>query len=55
MKTKTWYAVVKIEWSNFGIEGETKEEAIANLKETFDAQYGIKLEDSEILEILEDK
>jgi predicted RNase H-like HicB family nuclease len=55
MKTKTWYAIVKIEWSNFGIEGATKEEAIANLKETFDAQYGIELEDSEILEIVEDK
>lgn len=53
--SKQWYVRVKIEWANFGIEGATKEEAIANLKETFDAQYGIELADSEILEIEEDK
>jgi hypothetical protein len=53
--SKQWYVRVKVEWANFGIEGATKEEAIANLKETFDAQYGIELEDNEILEIEEDK
>jgi hypothetical protein len=55
MKTKQWYVRVKVEWSNFGIEGATKEEAIANLKATFDAQYGIELYDSEILEITEEQ
>ena len=53
--SKQWYVRVKVEWANFGIEGATKEEAIANLKETFDAEYGIELDDSEILEIVEDK
>lgn len=52
---KEWYAVVKITWSNFGIEGKNKEEAIKNLKETFYEQYGITLEDSEIIEIEEEK
>lgn len=52
---KKWYAIVKIEWSNFNIEAKTKKEAIYFLKTTFYDQYGIELEDSEIVELKEDK
>jgi hypothetical protein len=55
MKVKTWYAVVKIKWANYGIEGATKDEAIKNLKESFKAQYNIELENKEIVSIEADK
>lgn len=51
---KQYYAVVKIEWVNFGLEASSKKEAIKVLKETFLEQYGIELDDKEIVEIKED-
>jgi hypothetical protein len=55
MKIKTWSAVVKIKWKNFGIEGATKDEAIENLKETFKQEYNIDLENKEIVSIEADE
>ena len=52
---KQYYAIVKITWSNFGIEAKNKKEAIKVLKETYQEQYGIELEDKEIVEIKADK
>jgi hypothetical protein len=52
---KQYYAIVKITWSNFGIEARNKKEAIKVLKETYQEQYGIELEDKEIVEIKADK
>jgi hypothetical protein len=55
MKTKTWYVGVKIEWAMFGIEGETREEAIERVKEIFYQEHHMKLSDNEIIEVTEDK
>jgi hypothetical protein len=52
---KQYYAIVKITWSNFGVEAKNKKEAIKVLKETYLDQYGIELEDKEIVEIEVDK
>jgi hypothetical protein len=52
---KQYYAIVKITWSNFGVEANNKKEAIKILKETYLEQYGIELDDKEIVEIKEDK
>lgn len=51
---KTYYATVKIVWSNFGIEGINVLDAIKNLKQTYLEQYGISLENNEIIEIKEE-
>jgi hypothetical protein len=52
---KQYYAIVKITWSNFGVEAKNKKEAIKVLKENYKEQYGIELEDEEIVEIEEEK
>jgi hypothetical protein len=52
---KQYYAIVKITWSNFGVEAKNKKEAIKVLKETYLDQYGIELDDKEIVEIKADK
>jgi cytidylate kinase len=52
---KQFYAVVKITWSDFGIEARNKKEAIKVLKETYREQYGIDLDDKEIVKIMVDK
>lgn len=52
---KLYYATIKITWSNHGIEANSKKQAIKVLKELFLEQYGIELDDKEIVEINEDK
>lgn len=52
---KQYYAMVKITWSNFGVEANNKKEAIKILKETYLEQYGIEIDDKEIVEIKENK
>jgi cytidylate kinase len=52
---KQYNAMVKITWSNFGIEARNKKEAIKVLKETYQEQYGIDITDKEIVEIMVDK
>jgi len=53
---KTYNARVKLEWSHFGLIGKNKKEAIKRLKESFLEEYGLDLQDSEIVEIVkEDK
>ena len=52
---KRYYAMVKITWSNFGVEANNKKEAIKILKETYLEQYGIEIDDKEIVEIKENK
>jgi hypothetical protein len=52
---KQYYAIVKITWSNFGVEAKNKKEAIKVLKETYLDQYGIELDDKEIVKIEVDK
>lgn len=54
MKTKTYYARVKIEWTNFGIEAKSISDAVKVLKAQYKEQYGIDLDDQEILEITEE-
>jgi hypothetical protein len=51
---KQYNAVVKITWSNFGLEASSRQEAIKVLKETYKDQYGIELDDKEIIEIVEE-
>ena len=51
MKKKNYYAIVKIEWSNFGIEAYNTTEAVERLKEIFLEQYNIELADQEIIKI----
>jgi hypothetical protein len=52
---KQYYAIVKITWTNFGVEGINVLDAIKKLKQTYLEQYGIALENNEIVEIKEDK
>ena len=52
---KNYYARVKLEWSQFGIEGKNKAEAIKQLKAIFLEQYNIELADKEIVEIVVDE
>lgn len=52
---KQYYATIKITWTNFGIEANNKKEAIKVLKDLILEQYGIELEDNEIIEIKVDK
>ena len=52
---KQYYAMVKITSSNFGVEANNKKEAIKILKETYLEQYGIEIDDKEIVEIKENK
>jgi cytidylate kinase len=51
---KQYNAMVKITWSNFGIEARNKKEAIKVLKETYQEQYGIDLTDKEIVEVVKE-
>jgi hypothetical protein len=51
---KQYNAIVKITWSNFGIEAKNKKEAIKVLKETYQEQYGIDLTDKEIVEVVKE-
>ena len=50
---KQYYAKIKITWSNFSVEGINVLDAIKKLKQTFLEQYGIELENNEIVEINE--
>ena len=52
---KQYYATIKITWSNYGIEANSKEQAIKVLKDLYLEQYGIELDDKEIVEIKEEK
>jgi hypothetical protein len=52
---KNYYARVKLEWSQFGIQGKNKAEAIKQLKAIFLEQYNIELADKEIVEIVVDE
>jgi hypothetical protein len=49
---KTYNALIRIDWS-WGFGAENKEEAVELLKEMFYEEYGIKIEDSEIIELVE--
>jgi|LakMenEpi03Aug12_release.lakeMendotaPanAssembly.Ray.scaffolds.fasta_scaffold6207961_1 hypothetical protein len=52
---KTYYATVKIVWTNFGVEGINVLDAIKTLKQTYLQQYGIHLDNDEIIEIKEEE
>ena len=52
---KQYTAVVKIEWTQAGLEGRNKEEAKEQLRNTFEEEFGLELAEHEILEIREDK
>jgi hypothetical protein len=52
---KQYYAVIKIKWSNFGIEGKSKKDAKRILKAIFKEQYGIELSDKEIKTLVVEK
>jgi hypothetical protein len=51
---KQYNAIVKITWSNFGIEAKNKKEAIKVLKDIYQEQYGIDLTDKEIVEVVKE-
>jgi len=53
MATKKWMCVIKVEFDQFGVEAETKEEFIRITKELFLEEYNIELDDSEIKQIEE--
>jgi len=52
---KTYRAVVKITWSNYGIDGINEEDAKKRLKELYLQEYNIDLEDNEIVSLVLDK
>lgn len=52
---KNWVAHIKIEWKQYGIEAKNKKEAIKLIKELFKEQYGLELENTEFLSVVEDK
>ena len=51
---KRWFADVEIQWG-CSFEAKNKEEAIEFLKEQFAQDYGITLDDSEIINIEEEE
>ena len=51
---KKYYATIKITWSNYEIEAINSLQAHNLLKKIFLEQYGIELENNEIIEIKED-
>ena len=53
MATKKWMCVIKVEFDQFGVEAETKEEFIRITKELFLEEYNIELDDSEIKRVQE--
>ena len=53
VKEKRWFAVVKIEW-DCAFESKNKEEAIEYLKEQYKDDYGIDLNDDEIIKLEEE-
>ena len=53
MATKRWMCVIKIEFDQFGIEAETKEEFVQITKELFLEEYNLELDDTEIKNIQE--
>ena len=52
---KNWVAYIKLEFVNQGIEAKNKAEAINVLKELYKEQYGIELNNSEIIDIKQEK
>tara|TARA_R100000687_G_C6428483_1_gene154494 strand:+ start:1021 stop:1191 length:171 start_codon:yes stop_codon:yes gene_type:complete len=52
---KEWACEIEINFNQFGIEAETKEEFIQKTKELFREEYNIYLNDSEITNIQEIK
>ena len=50
---KEYSAVIKVEFSWNGIEARDKETAMIKLKDMFYEEYGIKLENEEIIELKE--
>mgnify|MGYP003137715232 CR=1 FL=1 len=54
MKDKRYYADIKISWG-VSFDAKNKEEAIEYLKEQYWDDYGIKLNDDEIINLLEEK
>lgn len=52
---KQYYAKVKIVWAHYGIEAINSLQAHNLLKKLYLEQYGIELENNEIIEINEEK
>ena len=53
VKEKRWYADIRIEWG-CSFESKNKEEAIEFLKEQYKDDYGIDLNDDEIINLEEE-
>ena len=53
VKEKRWYADIRIEWG-CSFESKNKEEAIEFLKEQYKDDYGIDLNDDEIIKLEEE-
>ena len=52
-KVKEWACEIEINFNQFGIEAETKEEFIQKTKELFLEEYNLDLKDHEIKNIQE--
>ena len=50
---KEYYALIDVKFNIGGIEGENRKDAMEKLEELFYQEYGIRLEESEIIELEE--